>query len=107
MTNQELFDTVVTHLRTQGPCVDETGNPVCQYRGANNTKCAAGCLIPDEDYSPSFEGSLVSNLDFFLDRFTENMSLLANLQSIHDSGDVENWEMLFERAAGRYGLDYV
>ena len=29
----------------------------CMYRGPNGTKCAVGCLIPDEMYLPEMESS--------------------------------------------------
>jgi hypothetical protein len=62
MTNQEVFDTVVTHLLAQGvKSESETG---CMYRGPHNLKCAVGCLIPDELYDSIIEGS---NLSAFYD----------------------------------------
>jgi len=65
LTTQQIFDKVALHLMTQlrtsrGP------NPqfappaseaiVCYYRAENGDKCAAGCLISDEDYNPVIEG---------------------------------------------------
>lgn len=50
-TEQQLFDKIVSGLRAQGePSVDEDG--MCAYRGTGGCKCAAGQVIPDDDYRP-------------------------------------------------------
>ena len=51
MFAQEIFDTVVEHLRRQGHRAykEEYG---CLYRLENGDKCAVGCLIPDHLYDP-------------------------------------------------------
>lgn len=106
MTNQEIFDTVVTHLRKQG-CKAQSGM-LCRYRTATNLKCAAGCLIPDEDYDGCFEHKLVTDLDYFLKRFTsEQIDLICRLQHIHDKNEVVNWEREFKCLAGYFGLKYT
>jgi hypothetical protein len=63
MNNQEIFDTVATRLTAQrvqsrGRSTNPSGT-VCKYRGHDNTKCAIGCLIPDELYDPILEGRAV------------------------------------------------
>jgi hypothetical protein len=87
MTNQEAFDYVVAQLVAQGePSVSHGSHGgVCQYRGNNGCRCAAGWLIPDDKYSPNMEGNSVdyppirevlpSGPDF---------TLLVDLQSAHD-----------------------
>lgn len=57
MTEQEIFDKVLNHLRQQGCQARDSTR--CLYRGANGTKCAAGVLIDDEDYDASFEGQQI------------------------------------------------
>lgn len=52
------------HLKEQG-CTSvakdiKTSNGLCRYRGDNNTKCAIGFLISDEDYDPEMEGESVA-----------------------------------------------
>lgn len=59
MTEQELFDKVVAHLRKQG--VKSVENGRCRYRTAEGLKCAIGILIKDEDYSTELEGCVVYN----------------------------------------------
>jgi hypothetical protein len=65
MNAQEIFDKVVTHLRTQGKQAKNTSDD-CVYRRPNGLMCAVGCLIPDELYDPALEGATVA--DFFYDK---------------------------------------
>ena len=54
MTGQEIFDSVLAHLRKQGDAsLNASGK--CAYRGEGGTACAVGCLIPDELYDPRIE----------------------------------------------------
>jgi len=98
-TKQEIFDFVANHLLTQNEkCTTIFGH--CKYRVEKDNKvlkCAAGCLIPDEDYNVNFEGanwekypSHISNLPFVKD--SENDKLIRTLQIIHDSYGVFQWE---------------
>lgn len=65
LTEQQIFDKVVTHLFTQGrkagfpPLLN--GKLICRYRTPEGLSCAAGCLIKDEHYTPSLEGHTVNN----------------------------------------------
>lgn len=61
MTAQEIFDTVLAHLRKQGKASTNRSNG-CRYRGEGGTSCAVGCLIPDELYDPVIEGLVVEQL---------------------------------------------
>ncbi|MGQ7794513.1 hypothetical protein ACUN0C_19080 [Faunimonas sp. B44] len=85
---QEAFDFVVRHLFKQGErAVAEGGG--CLYRGPDGTKCAVGCLIPDELYTPRLEGNSVFMLpQRVLDQLPAP-SLLNELQIAHD--DPTNW----------------
>ena len=59
MTRQQVFDFVVSHMKRQGRKSLDESHPVdrmCMYRHGE-LKCAAGCLIDDEDYDPSMEHS--------------------------------------------------
>lgn len=105
-TNQEIFDTVVKHLRSQGcKSIDpETGN--CLYRGPNGKKCAAGCLIPDDKYEESMEGRHVYNLKVFKDMRIQMTMLVAALQIIHDHNDIQEWEERFQETAESRELTY-
>lgn len=88
MTPQEIFDTVATHLFTQGKRAMDPNTDRCAYRTPDGKKCAIGCLIPDELYDQGMEGYSVSCLvdaKFLLPSFfNRNLRLLSSLQSVHD-----------------------
>lgn len=76
-TKQETFDEVATFLLNQGgPAYDEEKD-VCLYRGLNNTKCAAGCLIPDSEYK-----SYMDNIVFDKDTNEWNAITAANIEPV-------------------------
>lgn len=54
MDHQATFETVARHLLLQGKV--STGAHGCSYSGGGGLKCALGCLIPDAQYDPVFEG---------------------------------------------------
>jgi hypothetical protein len=63
-TNQEIFDIVAAHLLKQGvQCKDGLS---CVYRGADNTKCAVGVLIKDQDYHKNMEGESIDEVKDYL-----------------------------------------
>ena len=102
MTPQEIFDTVARHLFTQGTRAYDEIIDQCQYRGPGGTKCAVGCLIPDEAYSRDMEGWPVENVVVSFGNnsaeprpgfpvwLEDNASLLACLQAVHDRK--ESWD---------------
>jgi len=99
MDPQEIFDTVARHLLTQKQRAVTTTQKgdVCAYRGADGTKCALGCLIPDSLYSPDMEGD---SAYYVLKTYPAiaahiglgNMLLVMHLQPIHDAGDPRRWK---------------
>lgn len=113
MTRQEVFTKVVMHLReqkVQSGEMDEDGLWVCKYRGPNNTKCAAGCLIADEHYDNAME-----NRDCFVDSIERalvasgvsksDMQLVRELQILHDTREPESWKTAFIKMADHFGLE--
>lgn len=111
MNPQEIFNTVVNHLRNQNSkALNEEGS--CCYRGCDGKKCAIGCLITDEEYSQCFEGVSAQNLlqvqnipDSLKVKLSNHHKLLQNLQNIHDSYPVQAWESQFKRIAQLYSLN--
>lgn len=108
---QNTFDKVVAHLRQQNcRAMDEILG--CRYRGENNTKCAAGCLIPDELYQPEMEGEGFSGTgdmclaQRILHKLGYDTYFVKELQSIHDRHPVKDWETQFEKLAQKYSLKY-
>lgn len=119
MTPQEIFDKVCKHLLTQR--VKSINGTKCVYRGPNGTKCAVGCLIPDELYKPAIESCTVHKLicDTALLGYTkqqeaelaklgftdDNAVLMAELQAIHDGDEVAAWPHKLAILGARYGLN--
>lgn len=91
MTKQEVFDAVARHLLTQRRRSFD-GKAGCAYRGPEGRKCAAGALLPDDQYDPRMEGHTVFTVTRGTrDKFAaivgeSNLGLLGDLQSIHDTG---------------------
>lgn len=99
-SKQETFDTVCEFLINQGRgAVAADGS--CAYRGEGGSKCAVGCLIPDDAYNPAWEGNGVlykRTLEFhngkyespaiqltrYMDSLGHDVDLLAALQGAHD-----------------------
>ncbi|AKF13413.1 hypothetical protein PHIN3_150 [Sinorhizobium phage phiN3] len=89
MTRQEIFTTVWKGLESQGWNVSMTAGSshqtTCAYRGANGRKCAAGWLIPDDEYEPSMEGMMVLETAYFENKFNAaELEFIGELQDIHD-----------------------
>lgn len=118
-TDQETFDTVARHLLTQGKPAVIIGQG-CAYRGSDGTKCAVGCLIPDDKYSPAYENMAIGGSgmrarelqDILREQGYDNIALLQDLQRAHDddvSSDPFDWpEFVREQLAGvamKYGLN--
>jgi hypothetical protein len=107
---QQTFDTVVKHLRTQRcRAVNDSGN--CQYRTAENLRCAAGCLIPDELYDPAMESTEPIHPQHLAGQVIIKLghvfTLVLALQRIHDTYKVAAWENELQRIANRFSLTWV
>lgn len=121
MTPQETFDKVTRHLLTQ-KAVSELKGVGCRYRADNGLKCAVGCLIPDDKYSPDIEGTPVGpdffdlEIGFFPPRalalrtlltdlgLSGQGKLLSRLQHVHDSFDSSDWPDRLRRVAKDFNL---
>jgi|DEB0MinimDraft_10_1074344.scaffolds.fasta_scaffold49847_1 hypothetical protein len=85
---KEIFDYVVNHLRQQGTRALNMDLGDCAYRGDDNTMCAVGCLLADDEYDPCFEGSSADELELELPhRLRGHMNMLQSLQLFHDADD--------------------
>lgn len=92
-TAQEVFDQVAKHLLTQNAKSvtfnEDYGKDFCMYRGDNGLKCAAGCLIGDDEYRNDMEDYLYSSLR---ESPEEHQELITRLQCIHDQREVKEWK---------------
>lgn len=105
MTNQEAFDKVYQHLLKQGEeSLSEDGG-MCMYRGVDGKSCAIGCLIPDPEYNPSFEGAPVTTIQRGVAALAGlSTGLLFDLQHVHDKVEVSGWDVELNVVARRYNL---
>ncbi len=103
-TAQEVFDQVARHLLSQG--VKSRNSYSCAYRGANGLKCAAGCLISDNEYHCDFEGfnwfDLVDNEDAPSDHHV----LIEALQLVHDENYSPEWNKALRDVAERFSITF-
>ncbi len=116
---QETFDQVAIHLALQG-CkstsvfkvtgADRTKRQ-CAYRGDNGCKCAAGVLIPDEQYRPELEGASATVVFEGFESIRRGTGspwifLIDGLQNAHDnSGTGEGLVEKLRLAAFEAGID--
>jgi len=90
-TKQETFDIVARHLLTQNQMAVDRGT--CAYR-AGDLRCAAGALIPDDEYTIEMEGYAASNLCSkyaFATWYGHDIELVKQLQNIHDRAVESEW----------------
>lgn len=116
MTPQEIFTKVATHLLTQNKksTYDVSFSTNCAYRGAGGTSCAVGCLIKDEHYDPEIEGEAATSSLVRLALSAsgipitpEALSLLSELQNLHDFTHPEIWPTALAELAQELGLEYT
>lgn len=73
---------------------------LCQFRGEDNTACAIGCLVSDDEARLIGEGNtamMVYTHKKGLDR-----RLFQKLQSIHDRDSVSEWKGQFDKLIKEY-----
>ena len=107
-TAQEVFDQITQHLLRQGKAA-KTAKGACLYRVATVEgilKCAAGCLIADDEYDNSFEDLIWSSLINEGKVPTNYGDLIRDLQRAHDNYVPSEWPGRFELIATKYNLTY-
>jgi len=109
VTNQEAFNKVVKHLLAQMKQSSKGDN--CLYRGPNGTKCAIGCLIPDELYDPKMENTIAFNIKHFNNKMLMlfngiDIDLLEALQEVHDQSSPDQWTNNLKLVAENHNLTW-
>lgn len=100
---QNIFNTVVAHLRSQGKKAAE--RDICKFRTSDGLKCAVGCLIPDNVYSTEIEGQyLIDVIRELIPQYESYFDLLQGLQRVHDGYPAAKWEEGLVMLAGHFGL---
>lgn len=118
MTPQEIFDTVATHLFTQGHRAFDDNLVQCAYKAQDGSMCAVGCLIRDY-YKPEMDrnphGTDIRTVyslykSYLPDWIENNLILLGALQDVHDvdySWDsVDTLKDALKYVAVDHGLNY-
>jgi len=90
-TPMEVFQFIEHHLLTQNAKSMGYESGICYYHGDYDLKCAAGCLISDDEYSPRFEGNNWNTLVQKMLVPAAHNELIRELQYIHDNAPVKNW----------------
>jgi hypothetical protein len=109
-TAQEVFDQVANHLLTQNQQSKSKGESNCVYRTDDGLKCAAGCLIGDDEYHSGFDNTddvgttWRSLIQRGLVKTSKHSELITDLQNLHDNRVVFNWRSELMFVAKRYSL---
>lgn len=115
-TAQQVFDQVAAHLLHQNAKArkvrEGTSMNDCVYRGENNTKCAAGCLIADDEYKPEMDkpsGNRGTSWGSLLVRglvpHTPHDTLIGALQRVHDGHEPDSFKRELQRTAEEFELN--
>jgi hypothetical protein len=129
MKLQEIFDRVVQHAHHQNAQAIDPETLSCKYRTDNGLSCLFGCLIPDNLYTPVMEGLSVwgatrkaqDNYEgdpqveallrvvhaLQLDEDIPWVSLIRELQILHDNFEPDKWGSKLYKIADRYQLDQI
>lgn len=104
-TAQEVYSQVRKHLLTQRIKSMSEERKGCVYHGPDGLKCAAGCLIADEEYRNGMEGK---PWDYLADRKAvpaAHQELVSDLQAIHDNKSPTVWEYYLNKLAADFNLE--
>ena len=85
------------------------------FTAPDGKRCAAGCLIPDDRYQPSFKYTVVGGTEgthnnranavtLLMEEIGHDINLVKALQSVHDDAEVAQWEGRLEQIAEDFGL---
>jgi hypothetical protein len=112
LTKQDVINKICNHLMAQQAKSMNAKGPGCAYRGAGNTTCAIGCLIPVDLYNEAIEGTSVYGTDVveIIEQLVEMptrqesynsielqekraavLDFLSQLQRVHDTQPITAW----------------
>ena len=99
MSVNKIFYKVQKHLLKQNERAEDRYG--CQYRTDSGLSCAVGCLMTDDIYDSSLEGSNLNDIGVRkaltpivgvnYELRLLKLNLLQRLQEVHDSEPVEHW----------------
>ena len=114
-TDYDVFNYVKQHLLNQNEKSVDPWSLSCYYRAQKEDgkvlMCAVGCLIDDNYYSDEFENSSPGDLrvkraiESSITNWNYNVSLLSELQNIHDEYEPDNWSLKLEYLESYFNED--
>ena len=114
-TDYDVFNYVKEHLLKQNEKSLDPWSLSCYYRAQKENgdvlMCAVGCLMDDNYYSDEFENSSPSDIrvraviEKSIPNWAYNVSLLSELQNIHDEYDPDNWSLRLEYLESYFNED--
>lgn len=114
MKKQEIFDKVATHLLTQGKKSVRGHSSYCMYHSPQGLRCAVGCLIADEHYTPELENKspVDKAVKLAVRRSVGAVSqsaiyLLEDLRKVHDEYPARQWKKELARVARANNLKFA
>lgn len=102
-TEQEVFDYVAKHLLTQKK--RSKGKTTCRYK-MGDLKCAAGCLMAEDEYKETMEGAGWVELVTHEDVPGAHKELIHELQAVHDCDHPKYWKEELSKLAKRRCLTF-
>ena len=112
-TDYDVFNYVKQHLLNQNEKSVDPWSLSCHYRSQKEDgkvlMCAVGCLMDDRYYSEEFENSSPSDLrvkkaiESSITNWNYNVSLLSELQNIHDEYEPDQWSLKLESLESYFG----
>lgn len=128
MNSQQIFDEIVTHIRTQGQRAFNPDTRKCKYRytlfdsdgnPSGVLKCAVGAIIPDKNYDRKIEGKQaievcqLKAVPYKYRNSQKKIDMLSELQSCHDHSDyhpeyfLRDFESRVQFCADNFNLVYT
>jgi hypothetical protein len=112
-TDYDVFNYVKQHLLNQNERSLDPHTLSCFYRAQNEEgkvlMCAVGCLMDDRFYSEEFENTSPNDLrvkkaiENSITNWKYNVSLLSELQNIHDEYEADEWSVKLESLESYFG----
>ena len=114
-TDYDIFNYVKEHLLKQNEKSVDPWSLSCHYRSQKEDgkvlMCAVGCLMDDRFYIEEFENSSPNDLrvrqavESSITNWDYNVSLLSELQNIHDEYEPDQWSLKLEYLESYFNED--
>ncbi len=115
MTPQEAYDGISEYFSRKGAALARVWNDFdqkyfCKYRTDDGSKCAIGCLVPDEKYDAEWDEGGGSCGSEVIDAVwggldSETYDFLRKAQELHDDADsVPTFLSSLDKLAESFGL---